>query len=105
MTATTADTRGATRMGGALVWMLGAALFINYVDRGNLATSAPVLKDALKLSNSQIGVLTSAFFWVYAPGQLVAAWVVQRLGPYRALALGLVIWSLATLLSGVASGF
>ena len=105
MTATTADTRGATRMGGALVWMLGAALFINYIDRGNLATSAPVLKDALKLSNSQIGVLTSAFFWVYAPGQLVAAWVVQRLGPYRALALGLVIWSLATLLSGVASGF
>jgi MFS family permease len=64
-----------------------------------------LLKDALKLSNAQIGLLTSAFFWVYAPGQLLAAWLVDRLNAYRALTLGLLVWSAATVLSGLANGF
>ncbi len=106
MTTASQDTRVKTGAGhGVLVLLLAAAIFINYLDRGNLATAAPLLKDELKLSNSQIGLLTSAFFWVYAPGQLVAAWLVHRINAYRALALGLAIWSAATLLTGVASGF
>jgi MFS family permease len=88
-----------------LVPLLAAAIFINYVDRGNLSTAAPLLQDELHLSNAQIGLLSSAFFWVYAPAQLVAAWLVQRINPYRALALGLAVWSLATTLSGFAVGF
>ena len=50
-----------------IVLLLALAIFINMVDRGNLATSAPLLKDELGLSNSQMGVLLSAFFWAYAP--------------------------------------
>ncbi len=55
-----------------LVAMLGLALFINYIDRGNLATAAPLIKRDLNLSATELGVLTSAFFWTYVPGQLVA---------------------------------
>lgn len=90
---------------GALVVLLAAAIFINYVDRGNLATAAPLLKDELHLSNAQIGLMTSAFFWIYAPGQIFAAWLIQKINAYRALALGLALWSLATMLSGFAGGF
>ena len=50
-----------------VVVLLAVAAFINYVDRGNLATAAPVLRDGLALTNSQMGVLLSAFFWAYAP--------------------------------------
>jgi MFS family permease len=88
-----------------LVGLLAAAIFINYVDRGNIATAAPLLKGEFNLSNAQIGMLTSAFFWVYVPAQLLAAWVVQRMNAYRALALGLFLWSLATILTGFANGF
>jgi hypothetical protein len=43
--------------------MLGLAVLLNYVDRGSLATAAPLLQDELSLSNSRMGLLLSAFFW------------------------------------------
>lgn len=89
----------------ALVGLLAAAIFINYIDRGNLATAAPLIKNELHLTNVQIGVMTSAFFWTYTPGQFVAGWVADKLGGYRALALGFAIWSLATAFTGLAGGF
>src|SRR5450631_189078 len=46
-----------------VVLLLGAVVFINYVDRGNLATASLLLTDELGLSNSQIGILLAAFFW------------------------------------------
>ncbi len=88
-----------------LVLLLGAAIFINYVDRGNLATAAPLLKTELALSNTQIGVLLSAFFWTYAPLQLLAGWMAERLDVHKVLPAGLALWSVATLLTGVAGSF
>ncbi len=88
-----------------LVGLLAVAIFINYVDRGNLATAAPVIKDELHLDNWQLGLLTSAFFWTYTPAILLAGWLVERINPYRTLALGFAIWSAATALTGFVSGF
>jgi len=89
----------------ALVGLLAVALFINYVDRGNLATAAALIKTELHLSTVQIGLMTSAFFWAYTPGQLFAGFVADKLGGYRALALGFAIWSVATALTGLVGGF
>ena len=88
-----------------LVLLLAAAIFINYVDRGNLAIAAPLLKNELGLSNTQIGMLLSAFFWTYAPMQLLAGWMTERLDVHRVLPAGLALWSIATLLTGMAGGF
>ncbi len=92
-------------IGAGVVGLLALAVFINYVDRGNLATAAPLIRDELKLSNTQIGLLLSAFFWTYTPGQILAGWLAERINAYRTLALGLAIWSLATAATGFASGF
>jgi len=103
-----ADAVSVRRQGNAvtgLVALLATAIFINYIDRGNLATAAPLIKDEFRLSNFQIGVMTSAFFWVYTPSQFLAAWLADRLSPYRALGLGFAVWSLATALTGLAGGF
>jgi sugar phosphate permease len=62
-TAQSATTPLAREVSTGLVVLLALAVFINYVDRGNLSTAAPLLKDALHLSNSQMGALLSAFFW------------------------------------------
>lgn len=89
---------------GRVVLLLAIAVFFNYADRGNLSTVAPALKGELGISNAWLGVLLSSFFWVYAPAQLVAGSFAQRLDVRRVLAIGLGLWSLATLLTGLASG-
>lgn len=91
--------------GGAMVAMLGIAIFLHALDRGNFATAAPVIKDALTLSNTEIGLLLSAFYWTYVPGHILSGWLIERINAYRTLALGLATWSLATLLTGFAGGF
>ena len=99
------ETQHSGQMPTRVVLLLALCVFINYVDRGNLATASPLLKDELHLSNSKIGVLLSAFFWSYAPAQLIAGWLAQRFDIRSVLACGLVIWSTATALTGLAGGF
>jgi len=93
------------QLGGAVLALLALAIFINYVDRGNLATAAPLIKSDLRLTNVQYGLLVSAFFWIYTPGQIMAAWLIQKINAYRTLAIGLAVWSIATIASGLAGGF
>jgi MFS family permease len=88
-----------------VVALLAIAVFINYVDRGNLATAGPLLKGEMGLSNFQFGLLGSAFFISYASLQPVAGWLAQRFDVRYVLASGLVVWALATALVGLASGF
>ena len=57
--------------------LLGFAVFINYVDRGNLATAGPVFTRELHLSATQFGILASAFYWIYAPTQLLTGWLAE----------------------------
>src|SRR4051812_28339688 len=87
-------------LGRAIVPLLALAVFINYVDRGNLATAAPLIKGELHLTAGQLGLLISAFFWTYVPAQILAAWLAERISAYRVLALGLGVWSIATAMTG-----
>lgn len=87
------------------VLLLALAVFINFVDRGALATASPLLKSDLNLSNLQIGVLISAFFWTYAPAQLFAGWLAARADVRLVLGAGLAVWAIATVLTGFAAGF
>jgi MFS family permease len=88
-----------------VVILLAAAIFINYVDRGNLATAAPLMERELRLTTTQMGQLLSAFYWTYAPMQLAAGWMAERFNLHRLLALGLGLWSVATLAMGFVAGF
>jgi MFS family permease len=88
-----------------LVVLVALATFINYADRGNLATAAPLLKGELHLNNTELGILLSAFFWTYIPAQLTSGWLIDRFGAWRILGAGVALWSLATLLLGVVGGF
>jgi MFS family permease len=89
----------------ALVMLLGAAVFLNYVDRGAIAIAAPKMKGELGLSATEFGTAVSAFFWIYAPVQFVVGWLCDRFSVYRMLALGVVIWAASTLMMGFVGGF
>jgi MFS family permease len=88
-----------------LLILLGLAIVINYVDRGNLSIAAPVIKSELQLSATQLGLLFSAFFYTYTALQFVIGGVVDRLGANRVLSAGLLLWSLATIAMGFAGSF
>ena len=91
--------------GAALVFLLGAAVFLNYVDRGAIGIAAPRMKDELGLSEEAYGLAFSAFFWIYAPVQLFAGWLCDRFSVYKLMAGGILLWAASTLLMGFAGGF
>jgi len=91
--------------GLALILLLGAAVFLNYVDRGAIGIAAPKLKDELGLSEEAYGLAFSAFFWIYAPVQFFAGWLCDRFSVYRLMSIGILLWAASTLLMGFAGGF
>jgi MFS family permease len=78
-----------------LVLLITIGVFINYIDRGNLATAVPLMQDELHLSASQLGVLLSAFYYGYVLAMAPAGWLAERYGAHKILAIGVIVWSAA----------
>jgi sugar phosphate permease len=78
-----------------------------YLDRICIAEIAKLdeFKTSLKLDGNQTGAILSAFFFSYALCQMPAGWLSDRFGARRMLPLYIVIWSLCTILTGLATGF
>src|SRR5438045_7373792 len=91
----------------SLVALLIASIFINYIDRGNLSIAAPLIEKELALSPVQIGSLLSSFFWTYALLQLlgVAGWFADRFPVMHVFTAAFVLWSGATIATGLLTGF
>jgi MFS family permease len=85
--------------------LLVLAIFINYIDRGNLSIAASTLKDELHISAKQLGDLLAAFFYTYTAMQFVVGWLVDRFDVNRVLAAGFLLWSVATAGTGFVHGF
>jgi MFS transporter, ACS family, D-galactonate transporter len=87
--------------------LLAISAFINYIDRSNLSVGAISIQGELGLTSEQLGRLLSAFFWTYALMQLsgLSGWLVDRFSVGWIYAIGFMVWTGATALTGVASGF
>lgn len=79
--------------------------FIMFVDRVNIATVAPLIKADLRLSNTQLGLVFSAFAIPYALFQLIGGWIGDKFGPRLTLSACCAMVSLSTMLTGAAGGF
>jgi MFS family permease len=90
---------------GIVFGLLCAMYFILYVDRVNIATVAPLVKADLKLSNTQLGLVFSAFAIPYALFQLIGGWIGDRWGARFTLAACCAIVAAATVLTSMANGF
>ena len=80
--------------------LLVLSVCINYIDRGSLGIAGPLLRSDLKLDPYEFGKLLSAFFWTYAPMQIVPGWLVDRFNVNHVYATGFFVWSVATLITG-----
>lgn len=87
-----------------MVTLLGAALLINYVDRGTISTASPLIKSEFRLDDFQMGLLLSSFFATYVLSQPLVGILVDRVGAARVLAGGFTLWSVGTFLAGLTGG-
>ena len=84
------------------LFVLTAINLLNYLDRYLVPPLVPDLESAMGLSHQQAGWLWPAFMVVYMLTAPVFGALGDRGSRTRPIALGVLIWSLATLLSGVA---
>jgi MFS family permease len=85
-----------------VVGMLWLISFFNYADRQAIFSVFPLLEREMDLTTVQLGLLGSAFAWVYGLGAPFAGMIVDRVRRKTAILGGLQAWSLicmATVLS------
>jgi len=84
------------------VFVLSTA--INYLDRATLSALGPVLTDEFQLSNTQFGLIGSAFSLTYAVSAPFAGMLIDRFGLNRAISYAVGLWSCAGMATGLTSG-
>jgi ACS family D-galactonate transporter-like MFS transporter len=103
MPETTDTTRTAVRW--RMLWLIVLVMFVNYMDRGNLAIVAPVIQNVMNLDATGLGMLFSAFTWTYLLSLPFAGLLLDRFGPRITLAVALIGWSVFTIVTGVVDSF
>src|SRR6201998_2233083 len=80
--------------------MLCVMYFITYVDRVNIGTAASEIQKELALSNTQLGLVFSAFAYPYLLFQIIGGWVGDHFGPRDTLFWCGLIWAASTIMTG-----
>src|SRR5437773_7243597 len=84
--------------------LLCAMYFVNYIVRVNVSTAAAVFQPELHLSNTEVGLIFSAFAYPYLLFQISGGWVADKFGPRLALTICGIIWASATIMTGLVHG-
>lgn len=85
--------------------LITIVLALSTGDRATLSVAGPHMAKDLGLDAIQMGWLFSSFAWAYVLSQVPAGWLVDRIGAKAAITVGLVLWSLTTLLMGAVHWF
>ncbi|MEO6436947.1 MAG: MFS transporter, partial [Tepidisphaeraceae bacterium] len=88
----------------ALILLLGINLF-NYVDRQVLAGVEPLIRADFGVSKNTMGWLATAFLVSYMILAPLFGWLGDRMSRWLLVAIGVILWSLASGGSGVATTF
>ncbi len=106
-------------------WRIIALLFfattVNYIDRQvmsfvmtddnfkremlGLPSSALLTPNLIAKFKEQMGLVDAAFKILYAIGFLVAGWLIDKLGTKKGFSIGIIVWSIAGILTGFVRSF
>jgi MFS family permease len=79
--------------------------FLNYLDRWVASAAAPLIQKEFHIDDAQVGLLGTAFLLVYAFAALPFGYWGDRGVRRTVIGVGVTIWSLATLFSGLAANY
>jgi MFS family permease len=85
--------------------LISAMFFITFLDKAVISATAPLISAEFNIDKTSMGAIFSSFVLASAIGQIPAGWLTDRIGPRRTLSGCVTLWSFATLLTGLASGF
>lgn len=85
-----------------LLWMVS---FLNYADRSILVAVMPQLREEFGLTPTQLALINSVFFWVYAVAVLFSGRLGDATRRTRVIIYGLGFWSVATGMVSLSTGF
>ncbi len=88
-----------------VVGMLWLVCVFNYADRQSIFSIFPKLHEELGLDPVQLGLIGSAFMWIYAFGSPLAGFIGDRVARKPLILGGCLAWSLVTGLTGFCSRF
>jgi ACS family glucarate transporter-like MFS transporter len=84
-----------------IVTMLFLVTTVNYADRATLSIAGAALAKELSLNPIALGYIFSAFGWSYVIAQVPGGWLLDRYGSKWVYAVGILVWSLFTLMQGL----
>ncbi|MDR3523306.1 MAG: MFS transporter [Acetobacteraceae bacterium] len=89
---------------GNVLLLLCLMYFITYIDRVNVSSAAAAFKSELGLSNTQLGLVFSAFAYPYLVFQIIGGWFGDKFGARWTLTICGIVWAAATVFTGLAGG-
>jgi len=95
------------RPGGLRWWIAGLiflATLINFLNRLTVSVLAPVITAELHLSATGFASITNSFLIAYTASQALSGRLYDRIGNRRGFSVSIVVWSLASMLHGFATG-
>src|SRR5579863_3212640 len=88
-----------------IVALLFLNLFINFTHRINLSVAAPAIAKDFGWDAGKMGLLFSSYQWTYCLFLLPWGWGADRIGTRWVNGLSVTMWSIAGMLTGVATTF
>jgi MFS family permease len=85
--------------------LLCAMYFISYIARQNVSTAIIAIRTEFKLSNTQAGLIFSAFGYPYLLFQIIGGLTADRFGPRLTLFVSGLVWAGATVVASFAWDF
>ncbi len=86
-----------------ILLMITLVLTLATGDRATLSVAGPEMQKELGITAVEIGYLFSAFSWAYVISMTPAGWVADKIGSKQAMFLGILLWSVMTVLMGLVS--
>jgi MFS family permease len=88
-----------------VVFLLWFVCFFNYADRQAISSVFPLLEKAFAFDALQLGMIGSAFAWVYAAFALLAGLMADRISRKTLILGACVVWSVFTLATAWCGSF
>ena len=92
-----------------LQWTMLALMIVGYmllyVDRATLSVANPLVRDEMKISISEMGVLLSAFLWTNCLLQIPMGGLIDKFQPRIVFYVSMIFWSFAQILGGLVGSF
>lgn len=88
-----------------LVGLLWICAFLNSSDRSLLVGVMPAIREEFGLTNTQLALPTTIFFWVYAGSVFLTSRFGDKMRRSQVIIGGLIFWSIATGFVSLSTGF